>query len=101
MKLSNIKSIHFTGIKGVAMTALALCADDLNIAVSGSDIEELFVTDAVLQERKIKWEIGFKKRDWLKKPDLVITTGAHGGMQNPEVISAKEGKISLPCNCPN
>jgi UDP-N-acetylmuramate--alanine ligase len=89
MKLKDIKSIHFTGIKGVAMTALALCAQDLGIKVTGTDTEELFVTDEVLAKRKIKWEIGFKVRDWERKPDLLITTGAHGGVLNPEVVSAK------------
>ena len=41
--LKKIKKIHFTGIKGVGMTALVLCAKDLGIKVTGSDIEEYFV----------------------------------------------------------
>ncbi len=43
--LSKIKKIHFTGIKGVGMTALAICAKDLGIQVAGSDTVEYFVTD--------------------------------------------------------
>jgi UDP-N-acetylmuramate-alanine ligase len=37
--LKKVKHVHFVGIKGVGMTALACCAQDLNIKVSGSDIK--------------------------------------------------------------
>lgn len=60
--LKKIKKIHFTGIKGVGMTALALCANDLGIKVTGSDVEEHFVTDETLKKADISWEPGFKKR---------------------------------------
>jgi UDP-N-acetylmuramate--alanine ligase len=95
MELKNLKSIHFTGIKGVAMTSLALCAQDLDISVTGTDTDEIFVTDEVLKERKIKWEVGFGKNNWDKKPDLLITTGAHQGFNNKEVVSAKENGIPV------
>jgi UDP-N-acetylmuramate--alanine ligase len=88
MDLKKIKRIHFVGIKGVGMTALALCAQDLKIKVTGSDVEEVFVTDEVLKKRQIKWQIGFKKENIVGRPDLVITTGAHGGLNNPEVKAA-------------
>jgi len=85
MDLKKLKHIHFVGIKGVGMTALALCARDLGIKVSGSDTEEIFVTDEVLKKQGIKWRIGFKKENIVGKPDLVVTTAAHGGLANPEV----------------
>lgn len=95
MELKNLKSIHFTGIKGVAMTSLALCAKDCDIAVTGTDTEEIFVTDEILKERNIKWDVGFEKNNWTEKPDLLITTGAHGGYNNKEVVSAKENGIPV------
>ena len=95
MELKNLKHIHFTGIKGVAMTSLALCAQDNNITVTGTDTDEIFVTDEVLKERNIKWDVGFGNNNWIKKPDLLITTGAHGGFNNTEVISAKENGIPV------
>ena len=95
MELNKLKKIHFTGIKGVAMTSLALCAQDQNILVTGSDTDEIFVTDEVLKERKIKWDIGFNKTNWSSKPDLLITTGAHNGFKNKEVISAKKNHIPV------
>jgi UDP-N-acetylmuramate--alanine ligase len=91
--LKKVKHVHFVGIKGVGMTALACCAQDLNLKVSGSDIKEVFVTDPVLKRRKIKWQKNFKVENLKKRPDLVITTGAHGGLKNPEVIAAKKQGI--------
>ncbi len=89
MDITKFNHIHFTGIKGVGMTALAQCAKDLGIKVTGSDVEEYFVTDETLRKAGIKWQIGFGKKNLAQKPDLVITTGAHGGLQNPEVLEAK------------
>jgi UDP-N-acetylmuramate--alanine ligase len=94
MRIINLKHVHFVGIKGVGMCALALCAQDLGIKITGSDISELFVTDKILKERKIKWKVGFKKEHITSNIDLVITTGAHGGLSNPEVLVAKE--IGIP-----
>jgi len=84
-----INRVHFTGIKGVGMTALVCCFQDMGIKISGSDVEETFVTDRVLKKRKIRWRIGFSEKNLIPKPDLLITTGAHGGLNNPEVVAAK------------
>lgn len=94
MNLKAIKHIHFTGIKGVGMTSLALCSQDAGIKVTGSDVEEVFVTDEILKKRDIRWNVGFSSKNLLSKPDLVITTGAHGGFSNPEVVEAK--KLGIP-----
>ena len=90
MDITKLNHIHFTGIKGVGLTALALCAQDLGIKVTGSDVEEEFVTDETLKKRGIGWRIGFRHENLDIKPDLVVTTGAHGGLNNPEVLVAKE-----------
>lgn len=93
--LKGVKRIHFTGLKGVGMTALACCARDLKIKVGGSDVAEVFVTDKVLKQQKIPWKIGFSADHLRPRPDLVITTGAHGGLSNPEVLAAGEQKIPV------
>lgn len=90
-----IKHIHLTGIKGVGMTSLACCFQDLGIEISGSDVEEIFVTDKILKKRKISWKVGFTEENLKKKPDLLITTGAHGGLANPEVVKAREMGIPV------
>ncbi len=95
MDIASLKHIHFVGIKGVGMTSLALCAQDLGIKVTGSDVGEIFVTDEILKDRKIKWSEGFSEMNLKDKPDLVVTTGAHGGLKNPEVVAAKKLKIPV------
>ncbi|MAG59461.1 hypothetical protein CMO96_01585, partial [Candidatus Woesebacteria bacterium] len=94
MNITTLKHIHFTGIKGVGMTSLALCAKDLGIKVTGSDTDELFVTDETLKKNGVSWKVGFSEKNLKPRPDLVITTGAHGGFQNPEVVAAKN--LSIP-----
>ncbi|MFC1627242.1 UDP-N-acetylmuramate--L-alanine ligase [Patescibacteria group bacterium] len=95
MDLKRIKHIHFTGIKGVGMTALALCAQDLGKKVTGSDTDEVFPTDTILKQRKINLKIGFSSKNLPKKCDLVIYTGAHGGSTNPEVVEAVKQNIPV------
>lgn len=90
MDILNCKHIHFVGIKGVGLTALALCTQDLGIKITGSDIEEEFVTDETLKRRGISWNIGFGEENLKPRPDLVVTTGAHGGLNNPEVVAARD-----------
>lgn len=70
------------------MTSLACCAQDLGLRVTGSDVADVFVTDAVLRRRKISWRTGFDPRH-IGQPDLLVTTGAHGGFENPEVVTAR------------
>ncbi len=90
----NIRTVHFTGIKGVGMTALACCFQDLGAKITGSDVEEVFVTDEILKKRQISWKTGFTPQN-LANPNLLITTGAHGGLLNPEVKAAKERGIPV------
>ena len=87
------QKIHFVGIKGVGMTPLALICKQAGHIVSGSDVAEKFITDKVLAEEKIIPFVGFLK-EHVKGVDLVITTGAHGGFENEEVIEAK--KLNIP-----
>lgn len=77
------------------MTALACCLQDMGIKVEGSDIEEVFVTDEILKKRRIKWKEGFSEKNLPSFFDLVVTTGAHGGLNNPEVVAAKKRNIPV------
>ena len=92
--MNNIKSIHFVGIKGVGMTPLAVIAKEAGIKVTGSDIEEEFITSISLKNANINFSVGFSK-DHIKDADLVIATGAHGGLKNIEVLEAKRKGISV------
>jgi len=96
INLSDLKKVHFTGIKGVGMTALACIGKDLGWQISGSDSSEKFVTDEVLASKGIRWEFGFDPDQIsLEKPELVIYTAAHDGAKNPQVLMAKKLKIPI------
>ena len=87
--MNKIKNIHFLGIKGVGMTPLAIIAKEAGFKVSGCDLDEEFITDAPLERAGIKSLVGFSE-EHLLACDLLITTGAHGGFENIEVIKAKQ-----------
>ena len=83
-----MKRIHFVGIKGVAMTALALWYKEAGNKVSGSDVAEEFPTDEILAQAKISVLPFDEKNISRVGPDLVIYTGAHSGRENSEVAAA-------------
>ncbi len=87
--MNKIKNVHFLGIKGVGMAPLSIIAKEAGFKVTGCDIEEEFITDIALQKAGIEVLKNFSGAH-LKNIDLLITTGAHGGFDNPEVIWAKQ-----------
>jgi UDP-N-acetylmuramate--alanine ligase len=89
-----IKNIHFVGVKGVGMTPLALIAKEAGMVVTGSDVGDEFITDPILQSAGIIPFIGFDPSH-IATPDLVVTTGAHGGFDNIEVQTAKSRNIPV------
>lgn len=93
--VTQAKNVHFVGIKGVAMTSLALCLQDMGISVSGSDVKEDFVTKQQLVSRNISILTGFSPSHIQKNVDLVIYTGAHSGIHNPEVEYALQQGIPV------
>lgn len=92
--MKKVKSIHFIGVKGVGMTPLAIIAKKAGIKVTGCDVNEEFITDELLKKAGIEALIEFSK-DHISSQDLIITTGAHGGFDNIEVIEAKKKGIPV------
>jgi UDP-N-acetylmuramate--alanine ligase len=88
------KKIHFVGIKGTNMTPLAIIAKEAGFDVTGSDVEQEFITDAALKKVGITPFVGFYS-DHITDQTLVITTGAHGGFDNAEVVAAKTKNIPV------
>lgn len=86
--------IHFVGIKGVGQAALAIIAKEAGFVVTGSDINEEFITDPPLKKAGIVPFIGFSK-EHITNQDLVITTGAHEGFDNVEVREARRKGIKV------
>lgn len=87
---SSIYRIHFVGIKGIAMTSLAVWAKEKGIHVTGSDTKEEFPSDPILKKLHVSVLEGFSEDHVTQThPDLVIYTGAHGGCENIEVKTAE------------
>lgn len=89
------KRAYLIGIKGVAMTALAVYLKEAGYSVTGSDVSEVFLTDSVLKKADIPVLDGFKKSNIDRGIDVVVATGAHGGMTNIEAVTAGEYKIPV------
>lgn len=93
MNYKKIKKIHFTGIKGVGMTPLAIIAKEAGFSVTGSDVAQEFITDKELEKAGINDIFSFSEKN-VENVDLVIATGAHGGSENIEV--KKANKLGIP-----
>lgn len=78
--------IHFVGIKGTGMSALAQISAQIEGAtITGSDVEESFYTDSVLKRAQIP-VLGFSPIN-VEKADLVVTSAAYTN-QHPEISRA-------------
>lgn len=101
-QLSGLKKIFFVGIKGVGVCPLAIIAHQAGFSVAGSDIEEEFITDESLKKEGIQMFIGFETFEvdlFFNETNisecLVVTTGAHGGFDNPQAKFAVQKGITV------
>src|SRR3989344_3655238 len=69
--------LHFIGIKGVAMTALAEIMKGQGYEISGSDVDERFQTDNVLKKLGISFIEGFSKDNIAPDTGAVIYSTAY------------------------
>ena len=88
-----MKTIHFIGIKGVGMAALAIFAKEKGYQIAGSDTEETFVTDEVLKDAGIE-VTNFNSENLRHRPDLVVFSAAYG-KDNPEIKEARKRKLEI------
>ena len=92
-----IKSIYFIGIKGMAMSGLALMAKQLGYEVNGSDVAEVFQSDQFLVKNKINFYNNFDAVHIEEvNPDIVAFSAVYG-MENPEMKEAKKRRIKMLC----
>jgi UDP-N-acetylmuramate--alanine ligase len=90
--LKNIKRIHFIGIGGYGMSALARVLLDLGFVVSGSDQKESKITDKLVREGA-KFHQGHHAA-YVEGADLVIYSTAIPA-DNPELVAAKASGAQL------
>ena len=88
-----VKNIFIVGIKGAAMSNLALILKEMGKQVTGCDLAEEFITDVILKKFQIPFSVGFNPELLSKETDLVIYSAAHTGQENQIVIEAKKRGI--------
>jgi len=88
-------SVFLIGIKGVAMTNLAIILQKTGKKVSGSDSDEEFITDQSLLAHEIKYVNNFREDSLPDGVDLVVYSAAHQGINNPQVQAAKSRRIRI------
>jgi UDP-N-acetylmuramate: L-alanyl-gamma-D-glutamyl-meso-diaminopimelate ligase len=93
-----IKSIHFTGIGGTAMAAVAAAMRDKGFAVAGSDHNVYPPMSTFLAARNIEVMPGYAESNLAGKPDLVVIGNAisRGNAEAEYVLDQKLRYCSLP-----
>lgn len=92
--LAKINTIYFIGIKGVAMSGLAVICKQKGMKVVGSDVSEKFITDKILAENQIEVYEEFLSSNLDVDPDLVVV-GASWDENNIEVVEAKKRSLTI------
>ena len=87
MDLNSYKHIHFLGIGGIGVSAIAEIMHRRGVRVSGSDMKQSTVTDH-LSDEGIKVFIGHDAAN-VGDSDLLVYSSAVS-MENPEILKAKE-----------
>ena len=86
------KNIHFIGIGGIGMSAIASILFERGFKVSGSDLSENYIIKK-LKKKKIKVHLGHSKSN-LKNIDIVVYSSAIKN-SNVELKFAKKNKIPV------
>lgn len=86
------KTIHFVGIGGVGMSGIAEVLGNLGYEVTGSDVKESETTKR-LQAMGIRISIGHRAEN-IGNAHVVVVSSAVS-VDNPEVLAAKAGTISV------
>jgi UDP-N-acetylmuramate--alanine ligase len=89
----NNKHIHFVGIKGTGMAALVEICAYRGAIITGSDVQDRFYTDEILETLKIS-ATTFSEKNITEDIDLVVFSSAYLIDKNPELIKAQ--KIGIP-----
>ncbi len=96
--LSDIRSVHFIGIGGTAMAAVAAAMREKGFLVTGSDQNVYPPMSTFLAERKIEVISGYAERNLAHKPDLVVVGNALS-RGNPEIEAVLDHKLRY-CSLP-
>ncbi len=91
------KRIHFTGICGVATSALAIALHKSGFNITGSDKGFFPPISDELETAGVKFYAGWHPEKMIADgiPDLIVAGGSGTSLSNPEIIYAKEKNIPI------
>ncbi|MCR5401809.1 MAG: UDP-N-acetylmuramate--L-alanine ligase [Treponema sp.] len=86
--------IHFVGIKGTGMAALVEILFHNGAVITGSDVEERFYTDEIIEKLGLK-ALPFSEKNITDQIQYVVYSSAYKLDKNPDLIEAV--KRGIPC----
>jgi UDP-N-acetylmuramate--alanine ligase len=86
-KLQGLR-IHMVGAKGTGMAALAEILTASGARLSGSDVADVFYTDAILEALGVSMHVGFNSSLLPADAALVVHSAAYARDANPELLEA-------------
>lgn len=91
--LKKQSKVHFIGLGGIGMSALAFILRELNIPVQGSDLSENYLTPK-LRDKGVTYFVGHKRENISDDVSLIVQTSIIK-TENPEIIVAQEKNIPI------
>lgn len=92
MLLGNLKKIHFVGIGGAGMSAIAKILVEKGYEVTGSDLQESAILNR-LRDLGAQIFIGQRAENIAQAEAIVVSTAI--SPDNPEVVAAKQRNIEI------
>lgn len=92
---AQIKKAYIVGIKGSGIVAIAEILKSMGVEVSGSDTDEKFFTDKVLQKLNIKYFEKFSIENIPPDADVIVFSTAYREDNNIEIAEAKKRKLPM------
>jgi UDP-N-acetylmuramate--alanine ligase len=96
MKFQELKQqskVHFIGLGGIGMSALAFILREWNIPVQGSDLSENYLTPK-LREKGATYFVGHDAKNITDDVSLIVETSIIKS-ENPEIIEARKRGIPV------
>ena len=85
--------VHFIGLGGIGMSALAFILREWNIAVQGSDLSENYLTPK-LREAGATYFVGHEAKNITDDVSLIVQTSIIKS-ENPEILEAQKRNIPV------
>ena len=92
-KLKQQSKVHFIGLGGIGMSALAFILREWKIPVQGSDLAENYLTPK-LREKDVDYFVGHDAKNITKDVSLIVQTSIIKS-ENPEILEAQKRNIPV------